>query len=63
MSGNGSSNRAAEYRRRAEDARAKGKGMPDEQARASLLHDAEMWERMAAWEDKKHPPPSPQTSD
>lgn len=49
-------NRSKEYRKRAEDARAKAKGMTEERARGSLLRDAEMWERMAAWEDKFNPP-------
>ena len=40
-----------EYRRRAEEARTKAKGTLDSKARQNLLQDADMWERMAHWEE------------
>lgn len=49
-------NRSKEYRRRAQDVRAKAAAMRDPQARESLLRDADLWERMATWEDVNNPP-------
>jgi hypothetical protein len=49
-------NRSQEYRRRAQDVRAKAASMSAPQARESLLRDADMWERMAKWEDVNNPP-------
>lgn len=48
-------NRSNEYRRRAEEARAKAASTSDPQAQVSLLHDADLWERMAKWEDINNP--------
>lgn len=45
--------RPQQYRRRAEELRVEAESMPDAKARASLLRDAEMWERMAAWEEQQ----------
>jgi len=47
-------NRAKDYRRRAEEARAKAAEATEEKARAEFLSIADTWERMAAWEDKQH---------
>lgn len=49
-------NRSNEYRRRAMEARAKAASTSDSQAQDSLLHDADLWERMATWEDVNNPP-------
>lgn len=48
-------NRSREYRRRAEEARTKAESTRDPRARQTLLHDAELWERMARWEDINNP--------
>jgi aminoglycoside phosphotransferase (APT) family kinase protein len=50
-------NRGDEYRKRAEEVRTKAEAMDDQRARDSLLRDADMWERMAKWEDENNPPP------
>jgi hypothetical protein len=44
-------NRASEYRARAEEVRAKAKAVTNEKARAELLQVADVWERMAHWEE------------
>ena len=49
-------NRAAEYRRRADESRAKAMATSDDATRELLLADADMWERMAKWEDETHRP-------
>lgn len=43
------------YRARAEEARRKAETETDEVARKALLNDAELWERMAAYEDANRP--------
>ena len=45
----------AQYRARAEEARAKAEAATDEALRNSLLSDAEMYERMAAYEEQRNP--------
>jgi hypothetical protein len=40
------------YRARAQEAREKAKAATDEALRKLLLHDAELWERMADYEEK-----------
>jgi hypothetical protein len=50
-------NRSAEYRKRAEEARARADSTTDEKERAALLQAADTWERMADWEDKNNPTP------
>ncbi len=45
--------RAEEYRRRAEDARAKAEAMTNEVARKKMLDDAATWDRMAAYEERQ----------
>lgn len=40
------------YRYRAEEARQKAQAAGDEATRQRLLHDADMWERMAAYEER-----------
>jgi hypothetical protein len=47
-------NRAKDYRNRAEAARAKAISATDDKTRAEQLQVADIWERMAAWEDKQH---------
>jgi len=42
----------AQYRARAEEARKKAEGATDEAIRKSLVSDAEMYERMAPYEEK-----------
>ena len=46
-------NTAAEYRARAQEARTKAATESDEAARKALLSDADLWERMAAFEDRQ----------
>ena len=48
-------NRSDEYRHLAEEARAKAEAYSTERLRNQLLNDAQMWERMAEWEDKNNP--------
>ena len=43
----------AQYRARAQEARAKAAAIEDGEARQQLLHDAEVWERMADFEENK----------
>jgi hypothetical protein len=43
----------AKYRERAAEARAKAQLAPDERSRKAFLNDAELWERMAAYEETK----------
>jgi len=45
------SNRAKEYWSRAEEGRAKAEAAPDKKTRAELLETADVWERMARWEE------------
>jgi hypothetical protein len=45
-------NRPAQHRARALEDRGKAASEPDEAKRESLLHNAEMWERMADYEEK-----------
>ena len=54
-------NRAAEYRIRAAETRARAEAAEDATTRERLLRDAETWERMAKWEDESHPPRPPAT--
>jgi len=48
-----SRNTVAEYRARAQEARTKAETESDEAARKTLLRDADLWERMAAFEEKQ----------
>ena len=50
-------NRADEYRKRAEEARARADTTTDEANRKALLQIADTWERMARWEDLNDPLP------
>jgi hypothetical protein len=52
-------NKAQQYRNRAEEARAKAEAVTDEAVKTSLLNDAELWERMAEYEDKNNPRSEP----
>jgi len=52
-------NRSVEYRRRAEEARAKAETATDDTVRKWALRDADTWERMAAYEDLHNPPRKP----
>lgn len=54
-------NRAAEYRIRAAETRARAEAAEDATTRERLLQDVEIWERMAKWEDEAHRPGSPAT--
>jgi len=45
-------NRPAQYRAKAQDARDRAATTLDEATRHRLLRDAEMWERMAAYEEQ-----------
>ena len=56
------SNRAVEYRRRAEEIRTKADAIVDENHRKQLLEVAETWDRMADYEEKKFSPPSNQAT-
>jgi hypothetical protein len=47
--------RVLQYRHRAEEARTKAESMTNGPAREAMLRDAEMWERMAAFEEKNKP--------
>ena len=40
------------YRERAATARERAETMPESKARQTLLETAELWERMADWEEK-----------
>lgn len=42
----------AQYRARAQEARAKAEAIEDEDARRRLLNDAELWDQMADYEEK-----------
>ncbi len=44
--------RPAEFRTRAKEARDQAAAATDEATRAKLIRDAEQWERMAAFEEK-----------
>jgi hypothetical protein len=46
--------RAADYRIRAAETRARAEATNDPDARAALLKDCDTWERMAEWEDETH---------
>jgi hypothetical protein len=48
-------NRAREYRNRAEECRIKATTVEDEAGRRALLETAEIWERMANYEEKNFP--------
>jgi hypothetical protein len=45
--------KARHYRNRAEEARAKAETVTNESVRQTLLRDAELWERMAAYEEQQ----------
>jgi hypothetical protein len=47
--------RIRECRARAEELRGKAESASDDKERAAALHDAEMWDRMADWEEKNPP--------
>lgn len=49
--------RVLECRVRAQEARAKAEALSDNE-RVMALHDADLWERMADWEEKNPPPQS-----
>jgi hypothetical protein len=49
------SNRTAQYRARAEQARQQAGFATDEATRKALLNDATLWERMAEYEKKNSP--------
>jgi hypothetical protein len=44
--------RPAQYRARATEAREKAAAATNEETRQLLLHDAELWEKMAEYEEK-----------
>ena len=44
----------AQYRERAREAREKAEAATDEATRSKLLNDAELWERMAEYEEASH---------
>ena len=46
------SNRSAQYRSRADQARQQAELATDEATRKALLNDATLWERMAEYEEK-----------
>jgi hypothetical protein len=46
--------RAANYRIRAAETRARAEATNDPDARTALLKDCDTWERMAEWEDETH---------
>jgi hypothetical protein len=48
-------NTPLQYRTRAREARAKAAAATDEATRQPLLRDAEMWDRMAEFEEKTRP--------
>ena len=43
--------RAPEYRERAAEARMKAESLEDEVARKTMLHSADLWDRMADYEE------------
>lgn len=45
----------SQYRARAAEARARAEASTDEATRRALLNDAELWERMADYEEKNNP--------
>ncbi len=45
----------SQYRARAQEAHAKAAAVKDEDKRKLLLHDAELWEQMAEYEEKTNP--------
>lgn len=45
-------NRPSQYRARAQEAREKAQSEPDEAKRTALIRNAELWERMADYEEK-----------
>ena len=47
-------NLPAQYRAKAQDARERAKATTDDTARQKLLNDADLWDRMAAYEEA-HP--------
>jgi hypothetical protein len=47
--------RPDQYRARAQEARAMAEMTEDEKQRKILLNDADLWERMADWEEKYGP--------
>lgn len=47
--------RLREYRARAEELLAAAETMTDAKARQTVLQDAQLWERMAEWEEKNPP--------
>jgi hypothetical protein len=55
-------NMPAHHRARAIEARRKAAAATDESVRKILLNDAELWERMAEWEEKNPPLPSDRLS-
>ena len=46
------SNRPIQYRAKAQEAREKAENEPDEARRKALLNDADLWDRMADFEEK-----------
>ena len=45
----------SQYRARAQEARERAATTGDEETRKRLLNDAQLWERMAEFEEKTHP--------
>jgi len=45
----------SQYRKRAQEAREKAAAATDGNDRKLRLHDADLWERMAEYEEKAHP--------
>lgn len=50
--------RIRDYRARAEELRATAATAPDPAEAEAARHDADMWERMADWEEKNPPTPT-----
>jgi len=50
--------RAPEYRERAAEVRLKADDMTDPEARRAMLATADVWDRMADWEEKNPRPPN-----
>ena len=48
-------NLPAQYRARAQEARDQADATSDEEKRQRLVRDAELWERMAEYEEKNNP--------
>jgi uncharacterized protein YllA (UPF0747 family) len=48
-------NLPSQYRKQAKEARDKAAGEADENVRKLLLHDAQLWEQKADFEDKAYP--------